>query len=324
MYIPNYIKELYHRLSLFFVPEPPQMGSHRCCIRISPKEISLLHVKKNKESIQLFLLKTLGYDGLANLTSALLKIVNKYQLQFIPTYWLLSPEDYQLFLMEALPVKAEEFRDALNWHIRSLISYPLDETVIDYFNLPPKTDQSSPMIAAVAAKKDHLTEIASILQECGLHLTTITIPELALRNLSALYENDEKSTVFIYFYENSAILNITNDKNLYFTRQINLPVSLDSEIKDYEKFSLDILRYLDYYQKQWRRPNPGRIYVATEKKNAVDIAKFLSEYLRISAQPFSFPPVFFGQEKIDTLENKYLLTLGCILSEEEKNAKAGN
>ena len=324
MRIANYIREFHRQIAPFLMKKLPKMITHRCCIRISPKEISLIHIEKTNNQIKLFMAESIAYDGASNLLLVLVDIVNKHKLQFIPVYWLLSPEDYQIFLIESLPVKPEEFRDALGWHIKSLISYPLEEAVLDYFKLPAKTAQNNHMVAAVVARKSHLAKMAGIFHESGLSLTAIDIPELALRNLSALYEIDEKSTAFIYFNERLAILNITHDKHLYFTRHINLTITNEFQDKDYEQFGLDILRYFDYYQSQWRHPNPGRIFVASEKRNAVEMASFLSDYLLVSVEPFSLKPLDIDRTKVDLLEKKYLLTLGCALREEERDVKTGN
>lgn len=187
--------------------------TERCCIYISSQDIYLVHCDIKEDTYYLLHYQIIPYsasDDLATLFSTLHK---RYNLQSVPTTWTLSPEDYQLFLIESLPVPADEFRDALSWRIRSLISYPLEEAILDCFTIPSKkTAQDSAITAAIVAKQNLLNKTIQSLKANGLNLNTIDIPELAMRNLTALYENDAKPTAFIYFFEQVAILNITSQK----------------------------------------------------------------------------------------------------------------
>ncbi|TAK74633.1 MAG: hypothetical protein EPO11_06590 [Gammaproteobacteria bacterium] len=300
------------------------MTTHRCCICLSSNDISLIHLNKTQDAIELLLSETIHYDEAENIPLVLSGIVQQYTLASIPTYWVLSPDYYQLFLIESLPVKAEEFHEALNWRIKSLLSYPIKEATIDYFKLPPK--KSSPdnfMIAAITAKTSQLFKISNIMRKSNIELTTIDIPELAMRNLTALYETDEKSTAFIYFYEHLAILNISCQKTLYFTRHIELTDNA-AQPTHYEQLCLNILRYFDYFQSQWRHPSPNRIFIGSEKENTAEIAKILSQNLSLSVEPFVFKSVALDASKLRLLEKKYLLSFGGALREEQNHATPGN
>lgn len=326
MEVAQYTKELRRWLKPLFAPKPLPVTTRRCCIHCSPQSISLLHFNKTQDAIESLYIETLPYSDLKELGSALQEIVKKHDLHLIPTYWLLSPENYQLFLIESLPVEPKEFHDALNWRIRSLINYPLEEAVVDYFTLPNKKGSSArgAMIGAVVANINQLKIITECFTASGLCLTTIDIPELAMRNLSALYEDDEKSTAFIYFYEDKAILNITKQKILYFTRSINLTLNTTTNQKNYELISLDILRYFDYYQSQWRNPSPHRIFIGTEKDNAETIAKSLSEHLLLTAEPYALKLSLANKDELHMLENKHLLMTGCALRDGKQNATTRN
>ena len=326
MQLVKHLKELGHRFTPFLLEKQSQTTSHRCCIMLSPKEITLIHLNRLQDSIEILFLEKLQYDDLYSLSLVLAGTVNKYQLNTMPTYWLLTPADYQLFLIESLPVEPEEFNDALRWRIRSLITYPLEDAMLDYFKLPNKkgTTTVSPMIAAVVARFMELSKTIQAMNKGGLRLTTIDIPELAMRNLTNFYENDEKSTAFIYFYKDIAILNITHQKTLYFTRHINLFLDDQKTYKNYEELSLDILRYFDYFQSQWRFPSPNRVFFASEKKEVANIAKSLSEFLGLAVEAFSLNFIAVDKTKLSLLQEKYLLPIGCALREDISNAASGN
>ena len=86
MRIANYIREFHRQIAPFLMKKLPKMITHRCCIRISPKEISLIHIEKTKDQIKLFMAESIVYDGASNLLLVLVDIVNKHKLQFIPVY----------------------------------------------------------------------------------------------------------------------------------------------------------------------------------------------------------------------------------------------
>lgn len=134
----------------------------------------------------------------------------------------------------------------------------------------------------------------------------------------------KKSTGMLYFFENIALLNITRTKTLYFTRRINLMRDPENPMKEYEQLSLDILRYFDYFQSQWRLPSPTRIFVSSEIKDIAILAKNLSEFLSLTVEPYSLAPIFAGQPNKPLLEKKYLLALGAALRQENIDAQSRN
>ncbi|OGT41969.1 MAG: hypothetical protein A3F42_07260 [Gammaproteobacteria bacterium RIFCSPHIGHO2_12_FULL_37_34] len=323
MQIREYANKIYQRVESLFEEKKLQATTFRCCLSLTAHELSFIYLNHTQDFIEVLLSETLSYESIDDITLLLTGLVKQQNLHYTPTSWLLSPDDYQLFLVEALPVKPEEYLDALKWRIRSLINYDQSEAAIDYFKLPVKkgAQENNAMTAAVVAQKSQLNKLAEALNHCGLLLTAIDIPELAMRNLTALYEHDEKSTAFIYFYPNVAILNITREKTLYFTRRINLTEYNDQQL--YEQVSLDILRYFDYYQSQWRHPNPSRIFVAS-KNNVEQIKTLLSQYLSLAVEPYQLPATLMGNAKFKTLGIHYLLLLGKTLGQNENNAKTRN
>lgn len=325
MQFEKYTKEFRRLIKPLFPEKQAEINTRRCCVTLHENEISLLYLDNTADGLHLLLTETFKFADMDSLSLVLTGAVKKNGLEHCPTYWLLSPDDYQLLLIESLQVEKTEMRDALTWRIRTLINYPIDEAVIDYFTLPAKkSSPNSPLIAAVSAKSGLLLEKINLFKKCELRINTIDIPELALKNLTSLYEDDEKSTAFIYFYQNTAILNITRQKTLYFTRRLALSSTINATAKEFESIGLDILRYFDYFQSQWRYPSPTRVFVASEQLDSATIAKFLSEYLSLSVQPFSLKTVFPDNSQINSLQQQYLLTLGCAMREEGMHATTGN
>lgn len=319
MQFAEYTEKIRNWFKPLFTEKPLLLTTHRCCITITPSEVSLIHINKKQASAEILLTERLQYTDLDSIPLVLSGIVSKHELQNMPTYWLLHPNNYQFFVIEGMPVAAEEFRNALNWRVRSLVSYPIEDAAIDYFMIPAQRGSAeNTMVATVVAQTTQLNKMVEVIERCNLNLTTIDIPELALRNLVRFYESDEKSTGFLYFFENMAILNITKQKILFFTRRLNIPPQQELSASDYEQLGLNIMRYFDYFQSEWRTPSPTRIFLAAEKLDPAIIAKKLADSLLLSIEPFSPEPMIKGTADITALKGPYLLPLGCALREEEQ------
>lgn len=318
MQLPELATEWLNKVKVLIAEKKPEPTTYRCCISLNSNEITLLYINKTQNSIELIQSDAFHFDNFDSLPLVFSNFAKKHDLESAPIYWLLSPTDYQLTLIDSLPVPKEEFNDALTWRLRNLISYPLNEAVIDSFKFPAKKTSEGGMVGAVTAKTKSLIQIVNLLENIDLNLTAIDIPELAMRNLTALHEDDEKSTAFLYFFDNMLILNITCQKLLYFTRRISLNENNHTSPEAFEKLSLEILRYFDYFQSQWRYPTPGRIYVGAHKKNSEEIAASLSTYLLLPVEKFPLKHFLLSKDKVDTLEKDYLLQLGCALREDSK------
>lgn len=297
--------------------------SQRCCLNIGAKEITLLIIDKAGDQTELLSTDVIQYDGIDNLSFVLSNVNQKYLLSAVPLYWLLNPEDYQLFVMDTLPVKEEEFTEALRWRARSLLTYPVEQASIDYFNLPAKRGSNTGMMGLVAAKLAYLEQIDKIVKDTNLNLTTIYIPELALRNLAALYETDEKCTAVIYFYDKGTILNITYKKTLYFTRRLNYSSTTAQNANNFEPICLDVLRYFDFFQSQWRLTSPSRIFVISDK-DVSEMIDALSQHLMLTVEMFHIKVPTKGKEPFTELAHNYLLPYGCTLREEYQSVTTGS
>ncbi len=328
MDLSTYTKQLTDKLRMlaksYLKEEESLSATERCCISFKEHELSILTLSRATGINQILNHQTIHFDDLKSLALILRGLAEKNDLSQTPIYWMLDLEDYQINLIESLPVPADEIQTALSWRIRSLINYPIDEAVLEYFQLPAKkSTQNTPFIGAVTAKKALLQPVISLLKDVGLHLVTIDIPELAMLNLAAIYETDEKCTAFVYFFKNIAILNISSQKILYFTRRINIPSSTDG-VMDYEKLSLEILRYFDFFRSQWRLSSPTRIFASTESGDINLIAKALSERLLNTVSPYTLSEPTLSDSLKSEVESKYLLNYGCLLRKDDANATARN
>ncbi len=293
----------------------------RCCLRIGRDKIDFLHARKTETKTELLLAETLPYKDLTEIKAILSELRQKQGLETPRCSWILLPEQYQLLPTEALPVASQEFQGAIRWKIKHLLSFPVEDAIIDSFPLPQvKSPTALKTIMLVIARLSLIKPIVDQIIASDFHLTTIDIPELSFRNFTAWYEKDEKSSALIYLEEDKSNLIVTNQQQLYFSRQLNFGLqSILSSTPHSENqapleealnaAALDIQRSFDFYQSQWRLPEPGRVFVATALPSALDIALLLSKRLNITVKPMDLAAYFNNQNAVNIETSGYFLPL---------------
>ena len=107
-----------------------------------------------------------------------------------PCSTLLSIGDYQLLVVDAPEVPPEEMRAAIRWRIRELIDFHIDDAVLDIFDAPPGGPANSKQLYVVVAHRDTVRQRIDALEQDGVRLEYIDIPELAMRNIAACLPED--------------------------------------------------------------------------------------------------------------------------------------
>jgi MSHA biogenesis protein MshI len=305
-------------------------ASNRCCLAVTATQISLVYFARNGKNSELQLLETREYTHPNELGPTLNALVEQYQLRNVACSWVLKTADYQLIPIDTLPVTAAEFQAAIRWKIKSLIDFPIADAAIDSFSLPQQISHNMhKSITVVVARVSYLKKISALIIASGLNLTTIDIPELTLRNITSLYEQDEKTTALIYLTAIHSKLIITRQRVLYFQR--HLPMGLDSlatstaAALDLDTIALELQRSFDYYQSQWRQPPAARILLAATSPVANLVFEEFAAQLAIPITPLDIKPFITSKiELTRELQGRYLTLIGGALRDESVNHAAAN
>jgi MSHA biogenesis protein MshI len=331
----SYFKWMTHWQTLFARNNAKTLVTNEIsCIDFSSDSFSVGYGKKDNGKINLILCETYSYSSNDDLQTSLATIVKYHKLDTVNCTWILQPDQYQLLLIDALPVPANEFQAAVRWKIKDLIRFPFEDIIVDSFNLPiTKPSNGQAMTMLVIAKQSELKLMSEQFQEAGLNINKISIPEISLKNISALFDQEDQSTSLIYMQNKNSQLVITNKHLLHFNRRIELGLdfltpSQDSSVPDAEvaekmdRFALEIQRSFDYYQSQWRQPLPAKIIFSSAKKLLIDIAPLLSQRLSIPVEILNIDTHFTNKKVISQEDQgKHLLILGSLFDYEgEDNA----
>jgi len=209
----------------------------------------------------------------------------------------LNGDDYQLVMVEAPEVPAEELRAAVRWKLRDIVNFPVSEAVVDVFEIPePARYVEARMLFAVAARAEAVSSMVELVKPRARGFDVIDIPELCLRNLSALLPQDEQGVALLALGEGFAQLVLTCQGVLYLARRIDLarrsevlPLEGDA---DTEALSVELQRSLDYYESHYDRAPISAIIVASGDERAERLRAPLAAATGRAVQTFDVHELF--------------------------------
>ncbi|SHJ78686.1 MSHA biogenesis protein MshI [Malonomonas rubra DSM 5091] len=260
-------------------------------------------------------------------TDALRSLVKQQSWQGRSAVSVLPPDFYQLMQIELAALPLEERRDAARWQVREMLEFPVEQAVVDIFDVAPFGGEKMPLSYVVAARLGLLRERYEMLSEADLDLTAIDIPEFALRNLTDLFaEQDDRGTAILYLEKQGGLLTIARDGIHYLTRY--LTSGMDDLIPyadgDFEALTeqldgivLEVQRSFDYCESTYHLPMVSRLLVAQSEREIPAVNTYLNDYLATRVESFSFDSVLQLPEGVEQIElNRHLLAIGGALRQE--------
>ncbi|MDR0528622.1 MAG: hypothetical protein LBG69_03300 [Zoogloeaceae bacterium] len=241
-----------------------------------------------------------------------------------PVAFLLPAGDYQFFQLEAPQVPRAEWKAALQWPLQEAMGSPVAEVTYDILDIP--TAAHAPgrpkMVYAVTVKNS--VALANMLnfRAAGLPLSVIDVPELALRNISAMLETANRGQACLHFDASGGLLVITFEGELYSARRIDLPLSLfsqaDAERKAqlFDRVALELQRSFDAFERQYGFITL-RSLLLSQQAELSGLAAYLRENLYIPIDDLALNDAL-DFSRCRSLENpqqqaRYLLAIGAAL-----------
>jgi MSHA biogenesis protein MshI len=239
----------------------------------------------------------------------------------------LDSEDYQLVQVEAPDVEPGELRNAIRWKLKDIIGFPVSEAVIDVFEVPEQARYvESRMVFAVAARPDAVRRIVSLVKPRARRFDVIDIPEMCLRNLSALLPEDEQGVALVALADDFAQLTLTCQGVLYLARRIELDRRSDAPGGEGPQpagaaLALELQRSLDYYESHYDRPAISSVVVACDKERAETLTGHLAVATGLAVRPLELHQLFDIADNVEPdMRWPGLLALGGALRSERSGA----
>ena len=189
---------------------------------------------------------------------------------------LLAPGEYQVLMVDAPNVPVDELKAAIRWRIKDALSYHIDDATVDVLQIPiEKYGATRPQsMYAVAASNITIQKRITLFEKAGIQLSVIDIPEMAQRNIAALFEEKERALALLAFDEGGGLLTFTADGELYLARRIEITLGqlqdADQSLRQQslDRVELEVQRSLDYFGRQYHYIPVTRLLIsASEESN---------------------------------------------------------
>lgn len=195
---------------------------------------------------------------------------------------LLAPREYQILLVEAPNVPASELKTAIRWKIKDGLSCHIDDATVDVLQIPSiKYGADRPQsMYAIAAANAVIQQHIKLFEQAKLDLEVIDIPEMALRNIAALFEQEDRALVLLAFDESGGLMTFTSGGELFLSRRIDITAGQLQDADDNlrgqyrDRIELELQRSLDYFDRQFNHIPVSRVLVSAPR--ADDLVAFLA------------------------------------------------
>jgi len=182
---------------------------------------------------------------------------------------------YQLLVADKPNVNAEELPQALLWSIKDMVTIPVPQIHLDYFEPPLPSNK----ISVVVVTKDYLVNLVQAIHGQGLSVAGISIEELAMTNL--FIDDNQARLIVSHHTGQELLLTVVKQGQLYMQRRVRGFMQLDKTDVDQlhyglaDNLSLEIQRSMDYFESQLRQAPVASIELLVD--GAVDVlAKLVS------------------------------------------------
>jgi MSHA biogenesis protein MshI len=203
---------------------------------------------------------------------------------------LLAPGEYQMLLVEAPNVPTEEMKTAVRWKIKDSLNYHIDDAAVDMVQIPAsKYGSGRPQsLYAVTAANGIIQERIRLFEQAKIELDVIDVPEMAQRNIAALFEQEDRALVVLAFDDFGGLMTFTAGGELYLSRRIEISVgqlldaneSLRQQYRD--RVETELQRSLDYFDRQYNQLPVDRVLVCAPDNTG--LVEFLASHLDVKVQ----------------------------------------
>jgi MSHA biogenesis protein MshI len=235
---------------------------------------------------------------------------------------LLDSADYQLLLVESPDVLPAEMKAAVRWRLKDSLDFPLEEAVVDVFNIPePARRTGSKMMYAIAARTAAIAKQTVMLKSQTTRFDVIDIPELALRNLAAQLPEAADGLIFLWLKADSAQLLVIKGRTLYLARDVQFsqrPNAGDEEQANVQAIALELQRSMDYFESHYEQAPLGTLIIGPPDWTAQALTEQLASQTAMRIQALSVDRVLELPAGLAAPDGRALLAIGAAMRDEHR------
>lgn len=264
-------------------------------------------------------------------------------------------DSFSLLLIEAPDVDPLELKAAVRWRIKELLDFHIDDAIIDVFDIPGQQERGRPkLMYVVASRISTVQQHIDLMESQEINLSVIDIPELAMRNIAALLPEDEGGVAMLYLGQDSGLLTLTRQKNLFLARKLEtgtrqlldyltqgeaevefvldpeegeaaegtgrvgdeMPQSLRYAL---DSIVLEIQRSLDYYESHFSLPPVSGLVLVPMAQPIPGMLEYIAGRLGVPMHTLDLNAFIESEQTLsDELQSQCLLAIGAALRQENR------
>jgi len=198
---------------------------------------------------------------------------------------LMARHDVQILQLERPPVEDSELIEAVKWKIKDLLSFDVEEAVIEVFELPPTPKNPRQQINAIVSSEPVVRSYIDRIARSGLELKVLDVQELVLRNLRRVMDFEEgRSLALLDFLDHDGLLTLYHGKDLYVARDFKIGLlDIQSAGEDseslYDQVLLELQRSMDYFESTYDLPLPRQLRMYPQNAATERMAKYMQNFV---------------------------------------------
>jgi MSHA biogenesis protein MshI len=311
-------------LSNLFKQTSPRVGWFAICVNANGVHFAQVKLTDGKPQVLVC-----AFYPMSDVTSAMLEKLRKdahiADFQFTT---LLAPGEYQMLLKDEPNVHANELKAAIRWLVRDSLSFPVDDATIDVLRVPTNKagGERPPSLYAVAAPNNTIKRLETLFERAKIDLNVIDVPEMAQRNIAALFEEGDHGLALLAFDDNGGLLTFTCGGELYLARRIEVTPSqlqdTDESLRqqNLERLELELQRSLDYFGRQYSYIQVTRLLISAPEQ--LGLVAELAPGLDVPVEQLDLARVLDISAVPELANSEYavrsLLPLGAALRQERR------
>ncbi len=217
-----------------------------------------------------------------------------------PLIALLGQDHYQTVMVEAPSVPDDEIRSAIRWKVKDLLSFHIDDAVLDHVPVPGGSGRPASLYV-VAAQATAVRALVQPYHDAGLPLDVIDIRETAQHNLAMRITPADYAVAVLHFDGDNGLLTFSFGASLIMSRRIEGRGATGESLLD--KVAMEVQRSVDYFERQYSWLPLAKLYLAPVAA-APALLRRLGEYLPVGAENLDLARVFdfAGQAQLQDVQ----------------------
>lgn len=248
-------------------------------------------------------------------------LVQKHGLQHKSTVALLDESRYSLLQTSSPAMPRTELRAAARWKIGELISFPVEQAVVDVFEYPEAGQrQQERLLYVVAAREEDVRNSVKQVRDAQLDLQAIDIGELAIRNIVSHLEENQDGVIVLNLSERNGVLVLVKQDEIYLSRRLDVGYA-DLETGDqyiFDNVVLELQRSLDYFERQFAQALPAKLLVYPPDRLSGEFILHVGSQINLTVEPLILEKMDgFTIDADEDSQSACLMAVGAALREPE-------